>query len=236
MPTFAAQQHSCAAAPVEKENALLPAIDVFCKLCAQRMTDRGLVPLPQLLPHIGNVHFRQRQIIESLVKGKHLIAPAFCGIGRFDRRRCRTEQQQRVILRAAELGNVARVIARRIFRLVACLLLLVEDNEADVRQRRKHSAACAKHNMHLAAADTLPLVVAFCERQRAVQHRNIIAELGSEAAQDLRRERDFRHEQHGSFSAAQCFLDEFQVDLRFAAGSHAVQQCGTAAFMAKRSA
>ena len=69
-----------------------------------------------------------------------------------------------------------------------------------------------------------------------MKHRNIIAELGSEAAQDLRRERDLRHEQHGSFSAAQRFLDEFQVDLRFAAGGHAMQQCGTAAFTAKQRA
>ena len=115
------------------------------------------------------------------------------------------------------------------FQMIACLLLLVEDNEANVRQRREHSAACAKHNMHLAAADTLPLVVAFRERQRAVKHRNIIAELGSKAAQDLRRERDLRHEQHGRFPAAQRFLDELQVDLRFAAGGHAVQQRGAAA-------
>ena len=36
---LAAQQHPRAAAPVEKQNALLPALNVFFKLCTQRTTD-----------------------------------------------------------------------------------------------------------------------------------------------------------------------------------------------------
>ena len=196
------------------------------------MTDRGLVPLPQLVLHVGDQHLGQRQIVEPLMKGKDLIATVFRGICRFNRRRGRAEQQQRVVLRTAELRDVARVVARRIFGLITRLLLFIQNDEPEVLQRCKHRAARAQHDAHLTAADALPLVVALGERQRAVQHRDVTAELRRKAAQHLRRQRDLRHEQHGGLAARERFFDEPDIDLRLAAGGHAMQQRGAAALAA----
>ena len=229
---LAAQQHPRAAAPVEKQNALLAAFDIFFKLCAQRMTDRGLVPLPQLVLHVGDQHLGKRQIVEPLMKGKDLIASVFGSVCRFNRRRGRAEQQQRVVLRTAELRDVARVVARRIFGLITRLLLFIQNDEPEVLQRCEHRAARAQHDAHLTAADALPLVVALGERQRAVQHRDVAAELRRKAAQHLRRQRDLRHEQHGGLAERERFFDEPDIDLRLAAGGHAMQQRGAAALAA----
>ena len=163
------------------------------------------------------------------MKGKHLIAPALRVIRGLHRRCCRAEQHQRILLCAAKLRNVARVIARRIFRLVASLLLLVENDETEVRQRREHRTARAEHDAYLAAPDALPLVIALRERQRAVQHHNICAELRGKAPHHLRRQRDLRHEQHRRPAARKRLLDEPEVDLCLAACGHAVKERGTAA-------
>ncbi|MPN61463.1 hypothetical protein SDC9_209200 [bioreactor metagenome] len=52
------------------------------------------------------------------------------------------------------------MVAGGIFRLVRSLLLLVHNDKPDVFKRREHCAARAKHDLYLASADTLPLVVA----------------------------------------------------------------------------
>ena len=110
--TAARQPHSphssirAAAAPVEKQNALLAAFEIFLKLCAQRVADRGLVPLPQLVLHVGDEHLGQRQIVEPLMKGKDLIASVFGGVCRFNRRRGRAEAA--AARRSARSGTARR--------------------------------------------------------------------------------------------------------------------------------
>ena len=55
-------------------------------------------------------------------------------------------------------------------------MLLVHDDEADVRERREHRRARADHDVDLAAADALPLVVPLSVGQAAVQNRDLAGE------------------------------------------------------------
>ena len=51
---FTAQQHPRAAAPVQKQDALFPARNIFLQLRLQNGADDTAVSFLQLLPHIGN--------------------------------------------------------------------------------------------------------------------------------------------------------------------------------------
>ena len=219
-----AQQHPATAAAVEKENALLAAREIFLQRGAERFADGGLVPRAKLVAQIGDEHLGERFFIVASVKRENLIAPFPRVIHRLDRRRRRAEQQQRAALRAAELRDIARMVARRVFRAVGRLLLLIHDDKSEIRQRRKHRAARAEHDPHVAAADALPLVVALRQLKSAVEHGDVLAEIGGKFRHHLRRERDLRHEQHRRAAHRQCFLNEADIHLRLAAGGHAMQQ------------
>ena len=224
LAALTAQQHPAVAAAVEKENALLAAREIFLQRGAERFADGGLVPRAKLVAQIGDEHLGERFFIVASVKWKNLIAPFPRVIHRLDRRRRRAEQQQRAALRAAELRDIARMVARRVLRAVGRLLLLVHDDKSEIRQRREHRAARAEHDPHVAAADALPLVVALRQLKSAVEHGDVLAEIGGKFRHHLRRERDLRHEQHRRAAHRQSFLNEADIHLRLAAGGHAMQQ------------
>ena len=90
--------------------------------------------------------------------------------------------------------HLARVIARRLALLVARLVLLVDDDRAEVLERREDRRARADGDALLAALEREPRVVALAVAQRAVQHGDLVAEHGAEAIDGLRRERDLGHE------------------------------------------
>ena len=60
-----------------------------------------------------------------------------------------------------------------------------------------------------------------------MEHRDLIAELGGELPQHLRRQADFGNEHDGAFSGFERVGDEAQIDLRLAAAGHAEKQRGT---------
>ncbi len=103
-------------------------------------------------------------------------------------------------------------------------MLLVDDHEAEVGERREHGRARADRDARLAALEVQPLVVALALAQLRVQNRDGVAEARLEARDRLRRERDLRHEhQHGS-AGGERRLCRLQVDLGLARAGDAVQQ------------
>ena len=82
-----------------------------------------------------------------------------------DVRRRGAEQQQRLVLSTAELGDVARVIARGVLGLIAVLLLFVDDDNAQLLRGREHGAARANDDAGLAVFYPPPLVQALARRE-----------------------------------------------------------------------
>ena len=74
-------------------------------------------------------------------------------------------------------------------------MLLVDDDEAEAVERGEHRGARADHQIHVAAPDTMPLIVAFAVRERAVLNGDAITERTAKDRGDRRRQRDFR-DQH----------------------------------------
>ena len=73
-------------------------------------------------------------------------------------------------------------------------MLLVDDDQPEVAERREHGRAGADADARLAGAQAQPLVVALALPERRVQHRDDVAEAGLEAPTGLRRERDLGHQ------------------------------------------
>ena len=103
-------------------------------------------------------------------------------------------------------------------------MLLVDDDEAEPRDRREDRRACADDDRRLAGRDALALVAPLGVGQRGVEDRDAIAEARTEAADRLRRERDLGHEHDDAAAALERRGGGLEVHLGLAAPGRPVQQ------------
>ena len=134
------------------------------------------------------------------------------------------QQQQRSAALGALGGDVAGVVARVALVLVGGVVLLVDDDQPEILDRREHGRARADADPRLALAQAPPLLVALGRAQLRVQHRDGVAEAFDEAPDDLRGQRDLRHEHDRAASLLQRGRGGAQVDLGLAGAGDAVQQ------------
>ena len=132
------QQLAAAAPPVQKQDALLPGVQIFLQFLVERAADDAVPPLQQLLPQIGQNDPGQRLLVIAPPQQRLLIIALFRPVRRLHRRSSGAEKEPGFLLHAAILGDVPRVVAGRCLRLVGALLLLVHDDEPDIPQRREH--------------------------------------------------------------------------------------------------
>src|SRR5439155_16559047 len=126
----------------------------------------------------------------ALGESEQLVLPAARVRPALEARR-RTSQDDDGALRArAHDGHLARVVARRLALLVARLVLLVDDDGAEVAERREDGRAGADGDALLAAAEGEPGVVPLAVGEGAVQHGDPVPEDGAEAVDRLRGEGD----------------------------------------------
>ena len=110
------------------------------------------------------------------------------------RRRGGAEQHDGAFEARAIHGGVASVIARDFFLLVARFLLFVDDDQAEIFERRENRGARADDDAGVAVAHAPPFAGALDVRQGAVQHGHAFAEARAHQAADPERERDFGNE------------------------------------------
>ncbi len=113
-----------------------------------------------------------------------------------DDARCRRARDQ---LRPADSGQPARdptrLIPRRAVLLVRSRSLFVQADQAESRNRREHRRPAAQDDVSLAPAHPPPLLGALQLGELAVQDRDRRVQAISNALDELRRQRDFRHQQ-----------------------------------------
>ena len=198
----AAYQLMCAAA-VDEQYALLAALDILLKLIPQEAAYIAVVPAAKLALHVNYLHFGKPHIVIAVFQREERVPPDARVIARTDVRRGGAEQQQTVILRAAELCNVARVIPWIVLGLISLFLLLVYYDRAQIAERRENRAACADNDPRFAVFNALPFVVPLGGRKATVHDGDIVPEMRRECAEHLRRQRNLRHQQQRRFPSAE---------------------------------
>ncbi len=103
-------------------------------------------------------------------------------------------------------------------------MLLVDDDQAEVLDRREHGRARAHAYPRLALAQPAPLGVALARAKPRVQHRDGVAEAFDEAPDDLRSQSDLRHQHDRAAALLERGGGGAQVDLGLAGPGDAVQQ------------
>ena len=124
----------------------------------------------------------------------------------------------------AVLGDVTGVVARVALVLVGRVVLLVDDDQAELLDGREHGRARPDRDPRLADAQPAPLVVALAVGERGVQQRDGVAEAGGEPRHGLRRQRDLGHEHDHALVALERPGRRAEIDLGLARTGHAVQQ------------
>ena len=154
------------------------------------------------------------------------VAAVTGGLVALGRRRRRGQHHHGAGQAGAHDAHVARVVAQPVLLLVGRVVLLVDDHEAEARQRREDGRARPDHQPRAAVADPPPLVPAFARPEPAVQDGQRVAEAGAHAVHELMRERDLRHEQQHVAPGREGVLGGGEEDLGFPASRDAVQEEG----------
>ena len=129
-----------------------------------------------------------------------------------------------MVLRTAKFCHVARMVARCALGFVGILLLLVDNEQAEVLHGRKDGAARADDDARKAGADALPLIITLRERKAAVQDSDRITEVRRKRLDHLRRQRDLGHKHAGRTAGRQHAFNRREVDLSFAGTGDAIDK------------
>ena len=220
LPALVAAHRRVVAPAVEQHNALLSGLQIVRQLGGQLLAD---VKAEALL-HVHNLHLGQLAAQIPAGEGEKVNLPPLCLIKGLDRRGGRRHQQQRPMPPAAQPCDLPRVIARGLLGGVRALLLLVDDDQTDLFNRREHRRTGPHHHIRQTLLDALIFVGAFGHGQAAVQHRHMFAKPPAEQLDGLRGERNLRHQNDDAASLLPHPLGQFEIDLAFAAAGHPVQQ------------
>ena len=223
----AAEQRPRIAAAIDEHHGLRALFEAQGDGRAQRLGNgRGAMLAAKFLAQIHDANFRERAVFHARRELEQLIFSGAGVVVGFKRRRGRAEQRDRAFEARAVDGGVAPVVARRFFLLVAGFLLFVDDDEAEIFERRENRGARAHNDARLAVANAPPFAGAFDIREAAVQNGDNRAEARADQPAEPERERDFRNQDDRGFSARKRRFDRAQIDFRFAAARDAVKQAG----------
>ena len=162
---------------VEQKDGLLFRVQIAADGIFQRKADLAGIARSQFCSHIHDLHTGQRVAAVALGQTHQLGAAILRSVKALGAGGGAGQKQQCAVFRRALPGHLVGRIAGRRLRAVGVLLLLINDDKADVFQRRKHCAAGADHDICAAVLDHLPLQQAFGVVEGRVLHRHPAAEL-----------------------------------------------------------
>jgi hypothetical protein len=162
----------------------------------------------------------QRQL-EPAIASPHRV-----GI-RFQRRRCAAEDHRHIAPAGAIDRDVAGVVAHAFMLLERRVVLLVDDDQAQIGRRREYGKPRSDDQLRLAAGRRQPLAAPFRGAEPAMQHRNARAgKRFGDPLLELRGQTDLRNEQQCLASCSDDLARGREIYGRLAAARHALQQRG----------
>ena len=225
MPAGSAKRERRVAAAIEEQHRLLAA--------APRLLDAGdrarrepPAARRAFAPEVDEGDVGQPRRAEACGEAEPAVASALGVEAGLDRRRRGSEHDRRLLEPRPHDRHVARVVDDAFLLLVGALVLLIDDDEAEVGERQKQSRARADNHPRLAARRRRPDPFALALRQPGVPFGRSRAEAAAEPIEKLRGQRDLRQEHERLASLPQRFGDRLEIDLGLARSSHALEQRG----------
>ena len=126
------------------------------------------------------------------------------------------------MLHAAEFRHFPGMIAGCVLGLIGTLLLLIQNDETDVIQRRKHGASGAYGHIYQPCADAFPLVIPLGNRQGAVEYGHTIPEMAVKHRDQLGREGDLRNQDQCLPPGVQHIPDQADINGGLPASGHSI--------------
>ena len=166
----AAHHDEAVAAAVEQDDDLLAAIERGLRLFEQAAGEElFLAGDAELLAHVDHLDLRQRPLLHALEHLHQRVAAALGIVPALERGRRGAEDDCTAEEFRAHHGDVATVVARCLLLLIAAVVLLVDENQAEVGHGCEDGRARADNDARLTATDAVPLLGAFVGRELRVQ-------------------------------------------------------------------
>ena len=218
-----AQRQRRKAAAVEEQQRLLAALDRELHLLGEPRRDEAAARRAFAAKIDG---FDRRQMLAAEPLGQlQMRVAAAPGIHHgLDRRRRRREHDRNFDFARPHHRHVAGVIADAVLLLVGGIVLLIDDDQPEVGVRQKQSRTRPDHHRHIARRDRRPGARALARRELRMPFRRPHAEPLGKAIEELRGQRDLRHQDQHLFFAPDRFGHRLEIDLGLARAGHAVDQ------------
>ena len=174
---LAAEDRGRETAAVQQDQRLLPPVEP--KWIASRSARLRITSGPSrgvLFAHVDDGDCGQRPVEDAALEDHALVFARHRVVIALHRRRRRSEDDERARPLTADDGDVAAVVARALVLLVRGVVLLVDDNQADLFERREDGRPRADDDVDVAAADALPLIVTLAVGEAAVLDGDALAE------------------------------------------------------------
>ena len=183
----------------------------------------------ELTAQVGDPNRRQHGVSRALGHldarpGGTVIRATAAAIEGLSRRRGGA-QHERAAVAPRHLGrHLARVVTRAGALLIAGLVLLVDDDEAQIAERAKERRAGTHDHTRGTAGNHIPLVQALAGRKARMEHGDRLAKARAKAADGLGRQRNLGHQHAGRAAGREHALDGGEVHLGFAGAGDAVDK------------
>ena len=222
-----------AARPAQRQRRIAAAIEEEQRLLAGRETSRQARHGGR-----GNESALRRRVASQIDRVDHGREPAAgtvgqrqrrvaaaVGIGhRLQRRRRRDENCWNVAQPRAHHRHVARVIGDAVLLLEGRIVLLVDDDEAELAKGQEQSGTGTDHHTCFALENRPPGPPALEPAEVGVPFARRRAEARTKARAPLCAQRDLRQQHQNLQLVGERRSDRFEVDLRFAGPGHAVDE------------
>ncbi len=213
-PARVALRHPREPPPVEQEHRLLPALHGLLQRALQAMGEGpGAMPARQLLPHVDDLRLRQLPPRDALRQRREAPRPPRRGMVALHGRGGAPQHHGGAGEPRAGCGDLAGVVTGGVSLLVGRLVLLVDEDEAEVPHGGEDRRAGPDHDPAPSLGQPPPVIGPLPRAQAAVPHRDQAAEALGEAVRRLRGERDLRDEADGGAPLAQRAVDRLEVEL-----------------------
>ena len=216
-----AKQRGCIAAAVQEHDDLSAGAEMF----GDRLHG-GLryALIGRMAPEVDERHLWRPCAAGTFRQRYALVAALGDVFERFQRGGRRAENDRHGGALGAQHREIARRIAKPLLLLVRGIVFLIDDDEREIRQRGEYGRASADHDAGLAVVGHPPGVASLGSRESRVQYCESAVKAPLKSIDELRSQRDFRHQHERLAAAGDCSLDRAQIDLGLAAARDSVEQ------------